>query len=183
MALDRDLLERWGNIWVEELKSQLGMPSYPFAPGFNSQRGTFGYSAKNASGSLRDSIESRVEQTSDGWVLQLWMLSYWRYVNDGVPPSSKYPTSGYVSAGGQSEFISNLVTWYGQKLGIHGKEALGRAFGTRYNIWRYGVVPSYFYSNSVDMLIPRMEQEFGENYFDILEQLIVQRVIKDTGIE
>lgn len=179
--MEQELLERWGQIWVDELKKSLASQTYPYAPGFNNNRPQQSLSNKIASGGLRDSIEAKVPQKG---ILELYMFSYWRYVNDGVPPSSKYPKPGYISGGGTSPFITALLKWItDRKFGLDTDEALGFAFAIRRNIWKYGVAPSYFYSDAVEALIPKMEEEFGESYFDILEQLIVNRVIRDTNLE
>jgi hypothetical protein len=178
--MDEELLKYWGNLWVQELRKQLETKKFAYAPGFNNQRGSQGLADKIASGGLRDSIEARFPGSG---VFELYMNSYWRYVNDGVPPSSKYPKKGYISNGGTSPFITALLSWIENRFGITGKDALGMAFGIRQNIWKFGVAPSYFYSDAVEELIPKMEEEFGESYFDILEQLIVQRVIRDTNLQ
>jgi hypothetical protein len=178
--MEEDLVRYWGELWVKELKKQLETKKFAYAPGFKGQRGQSGISDKIASGGLRDSIEARFPGSG---IIELYMFSYWRYVNDGVPPSSKYPKKGYISGGGTSPFISSLMEWLNNRFGITGDEALGRAFAIRQNIWKFGVAPSYFYSDAVEALIPKMEEEFGESYFDILEQLIVNRVIRDTNLQ
>lgn len=174
-----EMLERWAKIWTDELKKQLQQTNYPFSPGYNNsspERNKY-TGSKVASGSLLNSISAEVKQEDNETILELFMLSYWRYVNDGVRPSQKYPTDGYVSAGGKSEFISALVKWYGSKLGITGKEALSRAFGTRQNIWRFGVAPSNFYTNTLDVLIDKMTTEFGDDWFEYMTELITARVL------
>ena len=178
----KDLLEAWGERFTNQLRTELDKGDYPFSPGFGMNRPgqPKNKGNKNASGGLRDSIEFQVVgDEKSGWGIELYMNNYWRYVNDGVSPSKKYPSSGYISGGGTSPFISSLVQWFSDKLGITGKEALGRAFGARYNIWRYGVAPSYFYSNALEEIIPEMEEQFGDQYFEILQQIITSRVIKD----
>lgn len=178
----KELLEAWGERFTDQLRFELDRKDYPFAPGFgfNKPNQPKYTGNKNATGGLRDSIEFVVVgNEKDGWGIELYMNNYWRYVNDGVAPSKKYPSSGYISGGGTSPFISALVQWFNDKLGIQGKEALGAAFGVRRSIWKYGVAPSYFYSNALEEIIPEMEETFGDQYFEILQKIITNRVIKD----
>lgn len=178
-----NLLSRWGNIFVQELQNALGN-TFPYAPGFrldaysNGRNSAYsGTGNKIASGELFRSIEAVVNGTD----LELYMLNYWRYVNDGVAPKPQY-LEGKGKGGGQSAFIQSLLPWIQRRMGISGPQALGAALAIRRNIWKFGIAPSNFYTIAVDNMITKLEAEFGDQYFDILEQIIVNRTIRDITI-
>lgn len=178
------LLERWAGIFVQEIRNALESSQYNYAPGFKLNAYAEGRNSKYSgvgnkifSRSLYNSVEAVVS----GSEFELYMNNYWRYVNDGVPAKPQYLEGK--GGGGTSKFIEALLPWVSQKLGVSGPQALGAALAVRRNIWKFGIAPSNFYTIAVDNMIVKLEQEFGDQYFDILEQIIVNRTIRDIIVE
>ena len=100
---------------------------------------------KNASGGLRQSIQAIPDVSiQDGmYTYVLSMASYYEFVDEGRKPGKMPP-------------IDSLVKWVRQKSAFGGLEVnksedvRGVAFGIAKNIAKFGIKPSYFFSNVID---------------------------------
>jgi hypothetical protein len=135
----------WGELYVKNIKSLLKDKLYTYAPGFKGnaygkgRRPQFaGQANKIATGSLYKSVDYNVNQG----ILEIYMAPHWSFVNFGVKPRGYKPRPR--GQGGNSEFITALVAWYKQRLGLSEEEALPRAFATRINIFKFGIAPTNF---------------------------------------
>lgn len=135
-------------------QNSLLKPDYPYAPGFNG--GAYGDGRnpkfkgegnKRASGSLFNSIDC-VWSESEGAFL-LYMNDYYQTVDEGRKPGKYVP-------------IGPLEKWANLRLGLSGKEAKGAAFGISRNIYKFGIAPTYFYSEAVDSMEQQLDGPIGE---------------------
>ena len=69
-----------------------------------------------------------------------------------------------------------LIEWATIKLGLSGKEAKSAAFGISKNIYKFGIKPTYFYSNAIDgieeMLDDKIPELVGIDIEDFLDNLL-----------
>lgn len=132
------------------LQNALKKP-YPYAPGFDRKRAPFGVSPKVATGNLANSIS--VTYNANSGEVEVSMLDYWRYVNDGRKPGKYVP-------------LSSILQWIKQK-GLKGRnKKTGRfitnesfAWGINTNIKKFGIAPTYFYDEAFKEIEPRFEDE------------------------
>jgi|LakMenEpi03Aug12_release.lakeMendotaPanAssembly.Ray.scaffolds.fasta_scaffold457785_2 hypothetical protein len=141
-------MTRWGGIFVNELKAQLQL-SYKYAPGINGDaysRGRneqySGQEKKVNTGALLNSISASI--TPDG--LELLMLDYWEFVNYGRKAGKYVP-------------IRPLEVWASQKGFPNPKSA---AFGISRNIFKFGIAPTNFYDNAINVLEGKFSQELED---------------------
>jgi hypothetical protein len=159
-------MNTWGSRFQRELKNRLAA-SYPYAPGFegtayaegrNSEYA--GTSPKIASSGLYNSISW--EPTEDGFALL--MNRYWEYVNYGRQPGSYAP-------------INPLEEWATLK-GLPNPR--GIAFGISENLFKFGIQPTYFYDDALDILESQfnesLEDQFGRSFQDFLDNLIFEEL-------
>ncbi len=154
-----------GNLFQKKLKDALLM-DYPYAPGFNDNAYGKGRNPKykgsgpiKASGSLLNDIE--IKTTDDS--IEVYLPKHWRYVDEGRKPGKYVP-------------IKPLIEWATIKLGLSGKEAKSAAFGISKNIYKFGIKPTYFYSNAIDgieeMLDDKIPELVGIDIEDFLDNLL-----------
>lgn len=145
-------MTRLAAAFQEALKESLAMP-YPFAPGFNGQRQPFGVrDMKKKTGNLYNSIEVVFDKENNE--IQVSMLDYWKYVNDGRKPGKYVP-------------IKPLMQWIRTK-GFNRNKKTGRfekfqiknvAFAISTNIKKFGIQPTYFYDNAATKFEKAFEDE------------------------
>tara|TARA_R110000782_G_scaffold250719_1_gene338066 strand:+ start:295 stop:810 length:516 start_codon:yes stop_codon:yes gene_type:complete len=100
---------------------------------------------KNASGDLRQSIQAPPSvSVSDGiYTYVLSMASYYEFVDEGRKAGKMPP-------------IDSLIKWVKQKSAFGGlevdesKDVRSVAFGIAKNIAKFGIKPSYFFTNVID---------------------------------
>ena len=100
---------------------------------------------KNASGGLRQSIQAVPDvSVSDGiYTYVLSMASYYEFVDEGRKAGKMPP-------------IDSLIKWVKQKSAFGGlevnesKDVRSVAFGIAKNIAKFGIKPSYFFTNVID---------------------------------
>lgn len=157
-------MDTWGSRFSRELKARLAA-TYDYAPGFNGdaygqgRNNKFaGSSDKIATGSLYNSISW--EPTEDGFVLL--MNRYWEWVNYGRQPGKYVP-------------INPLEDWARLKGFDNPRSA---AFGISTNIKKFGIQPTYFYDDALDILESQfnesLEDQFGKTFQDFLDNLIFE---------
>lgn len=154
-----------GNIFHKKLKDALLM-DYPFAPGFNGDAYGKGRNPKyrgsgpiKATGSLLKDIE--IKTTEDA--IEVYLPKHWRYVDEGRKPGKYVP-------------IGPLEEWARIKLGLSGKEAKSAAFGISKNIYKFGIAPTYFYSDALDgmeqILDDKIPELVGIDIEDFIDNLL-----------
>lgn len=160
----RRFMDTWGSRFSRELKARL-LATYAYAPGFNGdaysqgRNNNFAGSAnKVASGSLYNSISW--EATEDGFALL--MNRYWEWVNYGRQPGSYAP-------------INPLEEWATLK-GFDNPR--GAAFGISTNLFKFGIAPTYFYDDALDILEAQfnesLEDQFGKSFQDFIDALVLE---------
>lgn len=100
----------------------------------------------NASGEWLNSLEARAENGTG----EIWGRDYTRYLVNGRAPGKRPP-------------IAPLITWVGNKLGVHGREGISIAYAVAKKIEKEGT--DYFPS--------------GTDLLEILESKEVQQFIYD----
>lgn len=161
---------------MNEMASQLSrqlqvnlLMKYKFAPGFTGKGTIYGMAPKIASSALIDSIS--VSYDAGNKSLQVEMLDYWKFVNDGRRPGKYAP-------------FDSIMNWISQK-GLKGRDKKGRfitkesfAWGINTNIKKFGIAPTFFADNAEAKVTQEFEERIGEalnqdyeNYFSsIIEQ-------------
>jgi hypothetical protein len=144
-------MQRLAKEFEEALKEALAFP-YPFAPGFNKQRQPFGVrDMKKKTGALYNSIQ--VEFIPGLNEIQVSMLDYWRYVNDGRRPGKYVPIKALMRWIRVKGFNKNKKTGKFEKFKI--KDV---AFAISTNIKKFGIAPTFFY----DKAATQFEQSFED---------------------
>lgn len=155
---------------MNEMASQLSrqlqvnlLMKYKYAPGFTNKGTIYGMAPKVASSALIDSIS--VTYNTGSKSLEVEMLDYWKYVNDGRRPGKYAP-------------LSSILSWISQK-GLKGRDKKGRfitkesfAWGINTNIKKFGIAPTFFADNAEAKVAQEFEERIGEalnqdyeNYF------------------
>ena len=124
-----------------------------------------GVSNKVASGTLANSVEVQVKQSSNNVTeLQVLMVEYGQWVQSG-----RLPGKGYVPVG-------SLIKWIKQR-GLKGRDKKGKfitdksfAFAIQKNIKKFGIRPANFLDVSIEKIIedPRITELLGEAAYDEL---------------
>lgn len=157
-------MDTWGSRFSRELKARL-VANYAYSPGFNGDAYANGRNSeyagtanKIASGSLYNSISW--EETEDGFAIL--MNRYWEWVNYGRQPGSYAP-------------ITPLEEWATLKGFDNPRSA---AFGISTNLFKFGIQPTYFYDDALDVLEAQfnesLEDQFGKSFQDFLDNLLLE---------
>ena len=152
----------------DEFKKALLLKEYPYAPGFNEDAYSNGRNSKysgvgdkKSSGGLLNSIRCEYDETQGAFLL--YMADYYKNVDEGRQPGKYVP-------------IGPLERWANLRLGLSGKEAKSAAFGISKNIYKFGIAPSYFYTNAVEamesILTGPMLDMVGVGIEEILDNLL-----------
>jgi hypothetical protein len=133
-----------GNRFVEIIRDSL-MKEYPYAPGFNKDRKSWGKAPLYASGDLYNSVEAQYDTETKG--LDILMNYYWEYVDRGRGPGSYAP-------------IRPLIEWATLKGFEDPKSA---AFGISTNIKKFGIRGTQFFSMiATDQIINDLEEYLSD---------------------
>lgn len=141
---------------------------YKYSPGFTNKGTVYGMAPKVASSALIDSVE--VNYNPGDKSLQVEMLDYWKYVNDGRRPGRYAP-------------LNSIIDWIRAK-GLKGRDKKGKfitnesfAWGINTNIKKFGIAPTFFADNAEARVIAEYEQKIAEaletdygNYFGSIIQ-------------
>jgi hypothetical protein len=124
-----------------------------------------GVSNKVASGTLANSVEVQVKQSSNNVTeLQVLMAEYGQWVQSG-----RLPGKGFVPVG-------SLMKWIKQR-GLKGRNKKGRfitdksfAFAIQKNIKKFGIRPANFIDVSIEKIMsdPRITEVLGEAGYEEL---------------
>lgn len=126
---------------------------YKYSPGFTGRGTVYGMAPKVATSALIDSIN--VEYNPANKSLQVEMLDYWKYVNDGRRPGKYAP-------------LDSILNWIRAK-GLKGRDKKGRfitnesfAWGINTNIKKFGIAPTFFANNAEARVVAQFEQKIAE---------------------
>lgn len=145
-------MTRLASLFQEALKESLAFP-YPFAPGYKKQRQPFGVrDMKVKTGALYNSIEVKFDPSQNE--IQVSMLDYWKYVNDGRKPGKYVPIKPLMQWIRSKGFNKNKQTGKFQKFKIKNV-----AFAISTNIKKFGIAPTYFYDNAATKFEEAFEDE------------------------
>ena len=134
-------MEIFAKKFQETLKASLAKP-YPFAPGYNNERGVFGQrDMKIKTGNLYNSIEVNFDATNDKIVIT--MLDYWQFVNDGRKKGKYVPIKPLMEWIRHKGFNKNKKSGKFEKFSIK-----GMAFAVSTNIKKFGIQKTEFYDNA-----------------------------------
>jgi hypothetical protein len=140
------------------------MSKYPYAPGYNGDAYGNGRNPKyrgegnkRSSGSLYNSIN--VEWSESEGAFLLYMNDYYTNVDEGRKPGKYVP-------------ISPLEKWASLTLGLSGKEAKGAAFGISKNIYKFGIAPTYFYTEAVETMDTKLDGPMGDMIGVDIEEIL-----------
>lgn len=172
-------MESLAQSFQQAIKDSLAKP-YPFAPGYTKQRAPFGVrNMKVKTGALYNSIKVLWvgDPRSRNMKIQVDMLDYWKYVNDGRKPGKYVP-------------IKPLIQWIRQKgfnrasTGRFKKfNVKGMAFAVSKNIQKFGIQPTYFYDDAVDGFIDRFDEEgvraLGIDIKNFFEKVVIEEFKKE----
>lgn len=148
-------MEEFGKLWVKTLKEQL-ITNQPYP--------------KRASGKLYNSINYRVSQKQDDWVLQLYSEDYMKFVDKGVSGTQRKYNTPY-SYTNKKPPISVIQQWTRLK-GIP-EEA---AFPIQNKIFRFGLKPTNVINKSIREIeyrsrwVNRFEESLTIEILNIVKQ-------------
>lgn len=91
-------------------------------------RAEFVAQGHNLSGSLVESIESKVEATAGGFAVRFYANDYGAVLNTGVSAERIPYTPGGARRGGKSKYIQALIRYVQRRMNLRGKEATSAAF-------------------------------------------------------
>jgi hypothetical protein len=159
--MEKAQLKILGGLFHKKLKDAL-LQKYPFAPGFKGDAYGKGRNKKysgsgpiTATGSLLKGIDVVITDDS----IEVYLPKHWRNVDEGRKPGTYVP-------------IKPLQEWAKLKLGLSDKEAKSAAFGISKNIYKFGVRPTYFYSDALDGMEEIFDKEIPELMGLDIEDLI-----------
>lgn len=94
---------------------------------------------RNASGKLRDTLESFVKRDGDVFSVWLKLQDYWKYLERGTRWQGPYAEQGKFPP------LAPFVSWV-QKKGIplQGRSVEQVARGVAFNVWRFGTPPHWY---------------------------------------
>lgn len=144
----------------------------------------------NLTGALITSLETKVEQSGQTLVIQMWGNDYGEIVNKGVPAARIPYTPGGPKRGGTSKFIQALIRYAERRMGLQGKEAISAAFAIARKQKREGMPTrnSYQYSNNgrrtgwVDAALSENEAElnaFVDEWVSREVTLLIENFVKE----
>jgi hypothetical protein len=179
------MMMKLANDFQEAIKASLAMP-YPFAPGYSggaaSQRKLFGVrNMKTKTGALYNSISVKWvgDPDSKGMKLEVSMLDYWEYVNNGRKPGKYVPIKPLMAWIRSKGFNKSKKTGKFQKFNIK-----GMAFAISTNIKKFGIQPTYFYDDAYELFLPKLEDEavkaLGIDATTFFEKVVEETLVKQT---
>lgn len=98
------------------------------------------------SGKLVASIETKINETIEGFRGELYMAYYYEFVNNFTPPS-RIPFGGRSGRGGKSKYIEGLIDFFTR---LAAQNPISRAFATAWTQKREGrpTKGSYLFSSN-----------------------------------
>jgi hypothetical protein len=158
------------------IKESLAKP-YPFAPGYNKSGKVFGVrNMTKQTGDLYKSIEVTFDSSTDQ--IQISMLDYWKYVNDGRKPGSYVPIKPLMKWIRSKGFNKSKTSGKFQKFNIK-----GMAFAVSKNIQKFGIAPTNFYDDAFGqfekMFQDKALQALGIDMVNFYNKVVEKELIKE----
>ena len=132
------IIQNWGNELIKQFQINLQTKK-----SYQGKRGSYS-SNTIATGQLYERIEPTIRSKKDGYNVSVTMMSYWRYVEYGRPPTS---------GGGNGQVYKNIYEWLSYKKDFRNdprkRKSLAAAISKK--IHREGTKPKPF-------IIPAMKE-------------------------
>jgi hypothetical protein len=133
-------------------------------------------------GSLSESIESRILSTIEGRKIEIWLNSYGIALDQGVPPD-RIPFTEPSGRGGRSKYIEGLQRFAQLKLGVSdNRKSLGIAFAIARKHKQVGMPvkgPTQFIQKTLDATedeIIRFSEDWAEAIFQAKIDSIIENI-------
>jgi hypothetical protein len=159
-----DLLQRLANVLIKEMQMQLRIANHIMT------------------GTLSDSIESRILNTIEGRKIEIWIEQYGIALDQGVPPD-RIPFTEPSGRGGRSKYIEGLQRFAQLKLGVtDNRESLSIAFAIARKHKKVGMPvkgPTRFIDKTLEATedeIQKFVEEWSEAVFIAKIESIIQNI-------
>jgi len=133
-------------------------------------------------GDLIESIESRILSTIEGRKIEIWLNSYGKAIDQGVPPD-RIPFTEPSGRGGRSKYIEGLQRFAQLKLGVtDNRKSLGIAFAIARKHKKVGMPvkgPTQFIQKTLDATeddIIRFAEDWAEAIFQAKIDSIIENI-------
>jgi hypothetical protein len=158
------LLENLAALLVQEMQQQIRIANHVMT------------------GSLEESVESRILSTITGRKIEIWLNDYGIALDQGVPPEN-IPFTDPSGRGGRSKYIEGLQRFAQLKLGItDNRKSLGIAFAIAKKHKRVGMPvagPTKFIQKTIDATdadIERFAEDWAESIFEAQINAIIENI-------
>jgi hypothetical protein len=159
-----DLLQRLANVLIKEMQMQLRIANHIMT------------------GTLSDSIESRILNTIEGRKIEIWIEQYGIALDQGVPPD-RIPFTEPSGRGGRSKYIEGLQRFAQLKLGVtDNRESLSIAFAIARKHKKVGMPvkgPTKFIDKTLEATedeIQKFVEEWSEAVFIAKIESIIENI-------
>jgi hypothetical protein len=159
-----DLLQRLANVLIKEMQMQLRIANHIMT------------------GTLSDSIESRILNTIEGKKIEIWIEQYGIALDQGVPPD-RIPFTEPSGRGGRSKYIEGLQRFAQLKLGVtDNRESLSIAFAIARKHKKVGMPvkgPTKFIDKTLEATedeIQKFVEEWSEAVFIAKIESIIENI-------
>jgi hypothetical protein len=159
-----DLLQRLANVLIKEMQMQLRIANHIMT------------------GTLSDSIESRILDTIEGRKIEIWIEQYGIALDQGVPPD-RIPFTEPSGRGGRSKYIEGLQRFAQLKLGVtDNRESLSIAFAIARKHKKVGMPvkgPTKFIDKTLEATedeIQKFVEEWSEAVFIAKIESIIENI-------
>jgi hypothetical protein len=158
------LLENLAALLVQEMQQQIRIANHVMT------------------GSLEESVESRILSTITGRKIEIWLNDYGIALDQGVPPEN-IPFTDPSGRGGRSKYIEGLQRFAQLKLGItDNRKSLGIAFAIAKKHKRVGMPvagPTKFIQKTIDATdadIERFAEDWAQAIFEAQINAIIENI-------
>jgi hypothetical protein len=158
------LLENLAALLVQEMQQQIRIANHVMT------------------GSLEESVESRILSTITGRKIEIWLNDYGIALDQGVPPEN-IPFTGPSGRGGRSKYIEGLQRFAQLKLGItDNRKSLGIAFAIAKKHKKVGMPvagPTKFIQKTIDATdadIERFAEDWAQAIFEAQINAIIENI-------
>jgi hypothetical protein len=158
------LLENLAALLVQEMQQQIRIANHVMT------------------GSLEESVESRILSTITGRKIEIWLNDYGIALDQGVSPEN-IPFTDPSGRGGRSKYIEGLQRFAQLKLGItDNRKSLGIAFAIAKKHKRVGMPvagPTKFIQKTIDATdadIERFAEDWAESIFEAQINAIIENI-------
>jgi len=158
-----DLLNNLAALLVQEMRQQIRIANHIMT------------------GSLMDSVESKILSTITGRKIEIWLNDYGIALDQGVPPEN-IPFTDPSGRGGRSKYIEGLQRFAQLKLGItDNRESLSIAFAIAKKHKKVGMPvagPTKFIEKTLEATEQEIEQ-FAEQWAEAVFEAKIEQIIEN----